>query len=690
MCFSPDGETLASASEDRIVRLWEVSSGMELRQFEAPPVLGHPQGQVCCMAFSPDGKTLALGGTDKTVRLWEAASGKETGKFQGFADRVSCLAFSPTGSTFAAGSWDGTVRLWDLKTQAELRRPEGTFTRVLCLAFSPDGKKLVAGGVQKNWLEEYGGRIWDAASGKEAVRFRGVTRDGAASLAFSRDGKILATGSHNLIRLWNAATGEELLPFGGHTTDIWMLSFSPDGKQVISGSPGDSIIHVWGPTSGREFRQLVLPPREGLYSFALSPDGKILVTGCTYSIIFWDFATGKELGRIKEVGDTVIGLLALSPNGKTLAWDDEKEIRVVEVPTGKELLRLPGHEQRLSSITYSPDAKTLASLRWDARRLQPVLRLSDSATGKELRHWRSGERVSGGRLAFANPRTLAMWHYGGPTYLWNLKTGKEISRFGPDCNMGAVGFSPDGKLMASWDNRNDRFQLVRVWEIASQTEICRFERRHQSAFAFSHDCRRLVSGASDTTALVWDLPALVNDQLQQSTELTPQNLNQLWNDLSESHTPTAYRAIWTLSAGAEKSLPLLRSRLKPVAPADSKQISQLIADLDNSNFQVREKATDELGRLGELVELTLQKALEQKPSEEASDRLQLLLDKLAQREKSPQRLREIRAIQALEYIGTPEAQSILSAIAKGAPEAFLSQDAAASLARLEARAPAKH
>jgi hypothetical protein len=129
--------------------------------------------------------------------------------------------------------------------------------------------------------------------------------------------------------------------------------------------------------------------------------------------------------------------------------------------------------------------------------------------------------------------------------------------------------------------------------------------------------------------------------------------------------------------------------LKPVAAADPKQTLQLIADLDNSSFQVREKATHELERLGESAGSALQKALDQKPSIEASRRLRLVLDKLAESEKSTERLREARATQVLEYIGTPEAQKILTELARGASEAFLTQDAAASLARLKARAPAE-
>jgi hypothetical protein len=127
--------------------------------------------------------------------------------------------------------------------------------------------------------------------------------------------------------------------------------------------------------------------------------------------------------------------------------------------------------------------------------------------------------------------------------------------------------------------------------------------------------------------------------------------------------------------------------LRPVPSADPKKTLQLIADLDSSSFQARENATYELERLGESARSALLKALKQKPSAEASRRLRLILGKLADREKSPQRLTEIRAIQVLEYIGTPQAQKILSSLASGPAEAFLTQDAAASLARLKARAP---
>jgi WD40 repeat protein len=455
-----------------------VSSGTERRRFPAP------RGDICGIAFSSDGKTLALGGNDKTVRLWEVEGGKETGRFEASGDRVCFLAFSPDGLRLAAGSSMG-VRVWDLKANKELPRPQAEISRVLALAFSPDGKNLVFAGIPNGNSADDAFHTCDVGSGKELARFGGSIFHGVPSLTFSPDAKILATGGDNIIRLWNGTTGQEALPFAGHTSEVYMLIFSPDGKAVLSGSFADSTIHLWDPNTGRESHLLALPVNQRLYSPAVTMDGKKLAAGCSQDIVLWDLSKGMEVGRIKQPASSAVDRLVFSPDGQKLAFADSggHEIRVFDVATAKEVLRLPAHERMLWSIKYSPDGKTLASVGWDMR-LQTEIRLWDSATGKELRQWHPVDKFPGAQpsLVFAGARTLALWRYLGPTCLWNTSTGKEFGQFG-DSVLLTADFSPDGKLMASWDNNNP-LPHIRVWEVATGTEIGRFQTGRQWGVCF--------------------------------------------------------------------------------------------------------------------------------------------------------------------------------------------------------------
>ena len=210
VAFSPDGKTLASGSLDNTVKLWDVSTGTELRTLE-----GH-SAEVLSVAFSPDGKTLASGSRKGTIKLWDVSTGTELrtltpmAKYlirtrpgasdeNGFA-AVFSVAFSPDGKTLASGSEDNTVKLWDVSTGAELRTLTGHSESVESVAFSTNGKILVSGSLDKTV------KLWDVSTGTEVRTLR--HSDFVRSVAFSPDGKILASGSDDeTVKLWNVSTG---------------------------------------------------------------------------------------------------------------------------------------------------------------------------------------------------------------------------------------------------------------------------------------------------------------------------------------------------------------------------------------------------------------------------------------------------------------------------------------------------
>ena len=233
--FSLDGKMVVTASMDGTARLWNVTTGRELHALNVGK-------WVNSAALSPNGKVVVTATNEKTVRLWEVATGRELISFTGHTGQVASAGFSPDGRTVVSASTDNTARLWDAATGRELvvliGHRSGSISSVLSAEFSPDGKTVVTAS------SDMTARLWDAATGKELLSFIGHT-DWVNSAAFSPDGRMVVTASSDMTaRLWDAATGKELLSFSGHTDRVTSAAFSPDGRVVVTASY-DKTARIW-------------------------------------------------------------------------------------------------------------------------------------------------------------------------------------------------------------------------------------------------------------------------------------------------------------------------------------------------------------------------------------------------------------------------------------------------------------
>jgi hypothetical protein len=446
---------------------------------------------------------------------------------------------------------------------------------------------------------------------------------------------------------------------------------------------GDASAALWDAATGAARRRLEGAKGAWICFAAFAHDGR-LVAGAGYgpgqgnAVHVWEAATGRVLHRLAGHNGGARSL-AFSPDDKVLASGGfDNVIRLWDLGTGKPLRVLSGHAGGVSSLAFAPDGKALASASYDGS-----VRLWDPATGKHLRRLAAGEQRSVYFLTFSpDGRLLASGGDDQTVRLVEVASGREVGRLsGHAALVHSLAFSRDGRTLASGSYDS----TARLWELATGKELARFtgHREWVWSVALSPDGRTLATAGKDGSALLWNVFPPVKG---------PPDLDGLWADLAGDDAPAAHRAVGALADVPGRSVPFLAARLQPVAAPgemDPKRTARLIEELDDDEFTVRERATQELEDLGSEVEAALRRALARDPSAEVQRRLEGLLEKLRQPVVSPERRRLARALRVLEQAGTPEARRVLDRLARGHPAAWLTQEARDARDRLDRKPPAR-
>jgi WD40 repeat protein len=444
VAFSPDGKTLASASEDNTIKLWNLES-----QKPIATLTGH-SSSVLSVAFSRDGLTLAAASADKTIKVWNLQSQKPIATLTGHSREVNSVAFSRDGLTLASASADKTIKVWNLQSQKAIATLTGHSREVNGVAFSPDGLTLASASADKTI------KVWNLQSQKAIATLIEHSRE-VNGVAFSPDGLTLAAASADkTIKVWNLQSQKPINNLTGHSNSVNSVAFSPDGKTLASAS-ADKTIKVWNLQSQKPIATLT-GHSSYVNGVAFSPDGKTLASASADKTIkVWNLESQKPIATLTGHSNSV-NSVAFSPDGKTLASaSGDNTIKVWHLQSQKEPETLTGHSNLVSSVAFSPDGETLASA--------------------------------------SNDNTIKVWH---------LQSQKLITTLtGHSSWVNSVAFSPDGKTLASASLDN----TIKLWNLESQKPIATLTGHSSSvnSVAFSPDRKTLASASLDNTIKLWNL-----------------------------------------------------------------------------------------------------------------------------------------------------------------------------------------
>jgi WD40 repeat protein len=481
--LSPDGQHLASASEDESLIVWSLATNKKL--FE----LSDHSANVLSVSFSPDGKFLASSSEDKTIKIWDFSTEAIDCTLNGHSDTVWCVAFSPNGKLLASGSSDKLVKLWNFQQRTEAFALAGHSDAIGAVSFGPDNKFLLSAG------DDAKIKVWNVLAKTEEFELLGHNTS-VTYATFSPDGRFIASCAlDKSIKVWSFEGRHAEFTLNGHTNSVWSVEFSPDGTMLASTS-SDSTVKIW--SFGERAEVFALAGHESKVCKAVfSRDSKSIISaGRDSTIRIWRIHNKFEAATLTGHSNWVRHV-CFSPDGKFIASSSHDQFTKVW-NTQKQCLEfdLPKQSGAVWAASFSPNNKLLVLVTeknvkiWDVSEQKEIKSLSGNPAFHCVAFSNDGKY-----LAVCDNKGLILWNIHGDYSKVEVPVETETNF--------SVVFSPDSRFLSLCSGKSD----VVVLSVADQTEQCKFvgHTSYVRGLSYSKDGRFLASGSYDKTVKIWNI-----------------------------------------------------------------------------------------------------------------------------------------------------------------------------------------
>ena len=514
--FSPDGKTIASASYDGTLKLWNSSTGKEIKTFKGT-------SKRIDNIFFPDGKTI-ITASHNTVKLWDITTEKEikTHTFESDTFKNSKLTpisppppiprpsirLSSDGKIITYLSSNGILKQWDRTSGKEITNFQTSFGAVMLDSLVSSDANIIVSRESSPNNERF--KLWDSTTGKEIKTLEKYAKGSGSFVGLSPDNKTIALAfPDKSVKLLDIATGKEIKTFKINSRlGVSIVIFSPDGKTIALAFP-DNSVKLLNIATGKEIKTFKVNSRLRTSQVIFSPNGKTIALAsqkktrspfASQSIVkLLDIETGKEIKTFRVNSSLVRRELKFSPNSKTIAFISTDAVNLVDSTTGVEIETLEGHSGGVTSVSFSPNGKNIASASHDG-----TVKLWDRINGREIKTLKddSGKVIN---YSFSpDGKTIAFPWYDNKIKIHPIRSGQKAKILeGHKARVNSISFSPNGKTIASASYD----QTIKIWDATTGKEIKTFkiDSRGVNSLSFSANGSILASASADNTVKLWDV-----------------------------------------------------------------------------------------------------------------------------------------------------------------------------------------